>query len=127
MTNTGKQILNLMKDNGKSAPDMTHSLKVLGNGSMQKGFARIEDFFTDEVNATAKKELTKGRIQGVIGSVLGTAALGGLITLIINKKKRKAAHEAEGQEILKVMKSNTPVSKSPMNAMDSDDINPTED
>ena len=39
MTNTATQIANLMMNNGKTAADMTHAVKVLGNGSMQQGFA----------------------------------------------------------------------------------------
>ena len=43
MTDIMDQILNLMMDNGKSASDITKKLKILGNGSMQKGLIRIKD------------------------------------------------------------------------------------
>lgn len=118
MTNVGKQILNLMNDTNKSAPDITHALKVLGNGSMQKGLSRIRDFFRDEVGAAQNK----GRIQGVIFGILGTAAFGSLIALNVYNKKKKTAHETEGQEIIKVLNSNVPASESSVDAMDSGNI-----
>lgn len=43
MEKTGKQIIDLITDHNKSASDMTHALKILGNGNMQKGFTRIEN------------------------------------------------------------------------------------
>ena len=53
MTNTATQIANLMMNNGKTAADMTHAVKVLGNGSMQQGFARIGSYFTKEAAIAA--------------------------------------------------------------------------
>ena len=109
MSNTGKQIANLMMDTGKSAPDMTHAVKVLGNGSMQKGFSRIGKYFMDEINTANKKGLTKGRIQGGIAGALGAVALGGAIKFAIDKKHKHSAHEIEGQKILKEMQSASPL------------------
>ncbi len=43
MEKTGKQIIDLITDHNKSASYMTHALKILGNGNMQKGFTRIEN------------------------------------------------------------------------------------
>ena len=73
MTNTATQIANLMVNNGKTAADMTHAVKVLGNGSKQQGFARIGSYFTKEAAIAAAKGLAKGRIQGGVVGVLGTA------------------------------------------------------
>ena len=42
---------------------MTHAVKVLGNGSMQQGFARIGAYFTKEAAIAAARGLTQGRIQ----------------------------------------------------------------
>ena len=109
MSNTGKQIANLMMDTGKSAPDMTHAVKVLGNGSMQKGFSRIGKYFMDEINTANKKGPTKGRIQGGIAGALGAVALGGAIKFAIDKKHKHSAHEIEGQKILKEMQSTSPL------------------
>ena len=106
MTNTGKQIASLLMETGKTAPDMTHALKILGNGSMEKGFAKIGTFFEEEIAIAAAKELSKGRAQGVIGT-LGILFIGGIIYVITKKKEKakheEAKHEEEGQEIIKAI------------------------
>lgn len=122
MTNIGKQITDLLMDTGKSAPDMTHALKDLGNGSMQKGFARIAEFFKEEIATATAKELTKGRIQGSIIGILGTVTFGSFVALAINNQKKKAAHKVEGEEILKSMKSNIPTPQTDANNLDDTDI-----
>lgn len=105
MTNTGKQIADLLMDTGESAPDMTHAVKVLGNGSMQKGFSRIGEYFAEEASSAAAKGLTKGRIQGGVAGALGAAAaIVGVLYLISKKKEKAAKHEVEGQIILQTMK-----------------------
>ena len=103
MTNTAMQIANLMKNNEKNAADMTHAVKILGEGSMQRGFARIGEYFSAEVADAAAKSLMSGRIQGGIVGILGTAAVGGLAWWLTREKKAKAAHEAEGRTILRTM------------------------
>lgn len=117
MTSTGRQITNLMMDTGKSAADMTHAVKVLGNGSMQQGFSRIGAFFSEEVATAAAKGLTTGRVQGGIVGMLGTAAVGGIIAFAVSKKRKKDAHEAEGQIILQTMQEKAP---SPDNVSDAE-------
>ena len=114
MTNTGKEIANLMMNNGKSASEMTHALSELGGGSMQKGFARIGKYFTEESAKAAAKGLSRGRIQGGIVGVLVTAAVGGTIYAVAKKKEKDAAHEAEGQTILNAMKSEASISGDPV-------------
>ena len=101
MTTTGMQIVDLITDNGKPAPDMTHALKLLGNGSMQAGLTRIGNHFKAEISAAFSKGLTKGRIQGSILGILGTIAVGKTIALTVNKQKKSAAHETEGKDILR--------------------------
>lgn len=106
MTSIVIQISNLMMDTGKSAADMTHAVKVLGNGSMQKGFYRIGEFFSEEIKLANAKGLYIGRIQGGIVGVIGTVAIGGIIVTVINNKHKKEIHEMEGQIILQTMKEN---------------------
>lgn len=122
MTNTGKEIANLMMNNGKSASEMTHALSEIGGGSMQKGFARIGKYFTEESAKAAAKGLSRGRIQGGIVGMLVTAAVGGTIYAVVKKKEKDAAHEAEGQTILNAMKSEASISSDP--AVDAE--NPSE-
>lgn len=119
MTNTGKEIANLMITNGKSASEMTHALSELGGGSMQKGFTRIGKYFTEESAKAATNGLSRGRIQGGIVGVLVTAIVGGTIYAVAKKKKNDAAHEAEGQTILNAMKSEVTISGAP--AVDSEE------
>lgn len=103
MTTTGMQIVYLITNNGKPAPDMTHALKLLGNGSMQAGLTRIGNHFKAEISAAFSKGLTKGRIQGSILGILGTIAVGKTITFTVNMKKKCVAHETEGKDILRTM------------------------
>ena len=103
MANTAMQIANLMMSNGKNAADMTHAVKILGGGSMQRGFARIGEFFSAEVACAAAKGLARGRIQGGIVGILGTAAVGGLAWWLTRGRKAEDAHEAEGRTILHTM------------------------
>lgn len=121
MTDIMEQILNLMMDNSKSASDITKKLKILGNGSMQKGLIRIKDFFENDATARAIKERTKGRHEGVIIGTLGTATLGVIIAFAANKKKKKTAHETEGQEILKVIESSILSSEASIDTTNSSD------
>lgn len=124
MTNTGKEIANLMMNNGKSASELTHALSELGGGSMQKGFARIGKYFTEESAKAAAKGLSRGRIQGGIVGVLVTTAVGGTIYVVAKKKEKDAAHEAEGQTILNAMKSEASISGAP--AVDSESPSETD-
>lgn len=110
MTNTAKEIANLMMNNGKSASEMTHALSDLGGGSMQNGFAHIWEFFTEE----AANELSRGRIQGGIVGALVAAAVGSTIYAVSKKKEKKAAHEAQGQTILNAMKSDASININPI-------------
>lgn len=108
---TGKQIANLLTESGKSAADMTHLVKVLGEGSMQKGLTRIGTYFQKEIAVATKHGLKEGFIKGGIAGSVGTIIiLGG--GYLIRKKKNEAAreaellalHEAEGQAILNALK-----------------------
>ena len=99
MGNTAQQIIELMTDNQKSAAEMCHATKVLGNGRMQDGFIRMGKFFQEEISATASKNLMKG---GTIGLVIGAAAVG-VTWYITDRHKKKTAHEDEGKAILAAM------------------------
>ena len=126
MTSTGKEIANLMMCNGKSAAEMTHALSALGGGSMQKGFARIGKYFTEESAKAAAKGLNRGRIQGGIVGVLVTAAVGGAIYAVAKKKEKNLVHEVEGQAILNAMKSDNSYNASVSSASTLDDEVPSE-
>lgn len=104
MTETGKRILDLMTNNGKSASEITHSIKVLGNGSMQRGLTYIGEYFKEEIADASSKGLTKGRMQGVAGTALALS-IGGLSYFVIRRKKKAKLHEEAGQKILKTMES----------------------
>ena len=124
------QIANLMMSNGKNAADMTHAVKILGGGSMQRGFARIGEYFSAEVADAATKGLMRGRIQGGLVGILGTAAIGGLAWWLA-RDRQAAAHEAEGRTILNTMETSYAPSAGPGEQKDpdgsiSDDIIETE-
>jgi len=104
MTNIAREIATLIMSNGKSAADMTHAIKVLGNGSMQEGLTRVASYFTKESAMIAAKSLSKGRFQGVvIGAVGATAVCGGIALAVNYKKRQQKDHDAEGRKILSTM------------------------
>ena len=111
MTKTGLQIANLMKDNNMNAADMTHAVKVLGDGSMQKGFFEIGEFFSKEIDLANSASLRKGRIQGGLAGMFGAVCIGGLIWWFVQDREDVTAHEEEGKRILQTMEnSKAPVS-----------------
>lgn len=106
MNNTGSQIANLITKNGKTGADMTHALKELGDGNMQRGLTRIAEFFL----ADSAHSLKIGRIQGAVGGAAGAGAIFLMYRLIkdnINNSKCKE----EGKAILKTLEKNLPEDK----------------
>lgn len=109
MNNVEKQILNLINSTGKSVTKMSNPLKIIGDGSMEKGIKKIADYMLNT-------GLMKGRVQGVVGTITITG-----IALIIGKLikdyiKEKKLHKEEGEAILKALEDGL-----------SDEINETDD
>lgn len=86
MNDIGKQITALIESGGKAASAMTHALKKIGNGDMQKGIMRIANF--------SKKE---GIVIGAVGGALTATAL---IFAFQKALKEHKKHKAEGEAIL---------------------------
>lgn len=105
MSNVSIQIANLITYTGKTGPEMTHALKALGGGDMQKGITRIAEYFL----AKSPELLKRGRIQGAIGGITCAAVLL-LIAKLYNQSKKNTKLNAEGEAILKTLKDNLPES-----------------
>ena len=103
MASTATQIANIMTNNGKTAADMTHALKLLGNGNMQNGLARISEYYSTEVKYAKGKGLTRGRYQGTAIGIVGTIAVIKLIQEVKKDHAAKLIHESEGRTILKTV------------------------
>lgn len=88
------RISDLIKSSGKSAPQMTHALKHLGNGDMQKGITRISNYFT-------KEGVKIGEERGFIRGAAGVSGLFLLIFLIRKAMLEHQKHKVEGEAILK--------------------------
>ena len=84
MLKQAREIRNILFKSGRSASDMTHKLKVLGNGSMEEGLTRIGKYFSVE-----------GNIKGVAGIVFG-----GVVVFAATSIKQ---HREEGKKILEVL------------------------
>lgn len=73
---------------------MTHALKHLGNGDMQKGITRISNYFT-------KEGIKIGEERGFIRGAAGVSGFFLLIFLIRKTMLEHQKHKAEGEAILK--------------------------
>lgn len=92
MSNDANQILGLIADTGKTAAEMTNSLKNVGNGSMQNGLYSIAKYFFDEGIIRGKRI---GIVQGIV--LVSITAIGGItIKYALDKKK----HQQEGKAIV---------------------------
>lgn len=103
MTKMAMQITELITTSGQTGPQMTHALKVLGNGDMRQGLIRIAKFFL----ATGKSYIKVARLQGVIGGAAGV----GLILLIakfIKDEREKSKHKEEAEAIMDAFKDFSP-------------------
>lgn len=101
MNTYGTQIANLIVQNGKTGAEMTHALKDLGEGDMQKGITRISEYFLAE----SANSLKVGRLQGTAGGVVGVGLLLLIIKLFKDSKKNSKRKE-EGKVILKCLEKN---------------------
>lgn len=99
MVTTPMYIANLITTGGKTGPQMTHALKVLGNGDMQQGLIRIAKFFLAE----GKSYIVVGRLQGVVGGAVGTGLIFLIIKLIKDRRKTSKQKE-EGKAIMDAFK-----------------------
>lgn len=93
MDDINKQILELVNKKGKSAPQMTHALKFIGDGNMEKGLEKIKDYFTSEGKKIG--EMT-GCVKGVVFMSLVFTA----VILIREKIEIDRKSKEEGQAIL---------------------------
>ena len=98
MTDVEKAIADLLLPDGKPSPKMTHAVKFIGDGSMQKGFARIADYYIKVGERTGFK---KGVIVGGMGSITLASIVYAIYVLINNKIAEDNAVEAEGTSLLK--------------------------
>ena len=95
MSNLGKQITELLMDSGKSAPSITHALKSLGNGSMQKGLARMSNYLVADATA-------KGRLEG--GLVVFSSAA---FICFIYHRRATLFRNQEGEKILSALEASS--------------------
>lgn len=100
MSSISKEISELLNSSGKSASEMTHALKFIGNGSMEAGLSRIGDYFEKEIKSATEKSAIGGVIGGAIGATI-LIATGVLVKRKIDENKK---HKEEGEDILKGLK-----------------------
>ena len=101
MNNIETQITNLITGSGKTGADMTHALKELGGGNMQRGLTRIAEFFL----ADSAYSLKVGRIQGAVGGVAGVGAIF-LVYKLIKGAAKNSKYKEEGKAIHNSIKKN---------------------
>lgn len=106
MNTIGTQITNLITGSGKTGAEMTHALKELGGGDMQRGLTRIAEFFL----ADSAHSLKAGRIQGAVGGVAGVGAIF-LVYKLIKCAVKNSKYKEEGKAILNCLEKNLPEKK----------------
>ena len=100
MSKIGTEISTLLFEPGQAGADMTHRLKVLGNGSMQNGIKIIADFFTEEGINIGE---VRGIIKGSVGTAIVATAVFGSVHLIKEHRKNVKDHETKGKKIYTVL------------------------
>lgn len=83
MSNTGKQIANLMMDTGKSAPDMTHAVKSLEMAVCKRIFSYRKIFYGRNKHCQQKRAYKRKNSRYSRGT--RAVALGGAIKFAIDK------------------------------------------
>ena len=94
MDDIDKQILELVNEKGKSASQMTHALKFIGNGDMCTGLEKVKDYFTRE----GKKI---GEVTGCVKGIVFTSLIFAIGVLIKKEIERNSRREEEGETLLK--------------------------
>ena len=89
MSDVAYKIKEVLSETCKSAPEMTHALKIVGDGDMKTGIMIIANYFE-------KRGLNKGRLQGVAGT-LTVVGLVGIITKVIDSNRK---NDEEGKQII---------------------------
>lgn len=105
MTAEAAQINNFLTPSGRSAAEITHEIKSIGDGNMENGLLVIKNFFAEE----QKIANTQHSLIG-IGTVL---IAGALITSGYYMRKKIKAHKVKGQIILKKISSSKTDTNSP--------------
>jgi len=100
MSEIGNEISALLTEPGQGGADMTHKLKLLGNGSMQKGINIIAEFFKEEGQNVGE---LRGIVKGSVSTVFIGAAVFGTVHLIKEQKKKEEVHKAKGKKIYTVL------------------------
>lgn len=90
MSDLSKEITDLLSDSCKAAPDMTHGLKIIGDGDMKKGVLTVAEFFKES-------GMKKGALLGTAGTLTAVGLIAGIKKLhTLNKE-----HKSKGEKIVK--------------------------
>ena len=93
MSDLSKKITELLSNECKAAPDMTHGLKNIGDGDMKEGMKTIAEFFEEN-----------GMKKGALFGTAGTLTVIGLIVGVKKMYSMKNAHKEKGEKILNGLK-----------------------
>lgn len=90
MSDMKNKITELLSESCKSAPEMTHGFKIIGDGDMKKGVLTVAEYFEEA-------GMKKGSLIGVAGTLTVIGLIAGVKKLYdINKE-----HKARGEKIVK--------------------------
>jgi len=121
------EILNLLAKNGKSAPEFTHALKVLGDGSMQQGVERLSKYYLEDLALQKSHSLRTGWVQGGIAGIVLTALTLASVAAIKHNKERQLKHAIEAEQIQDALASTESTSLNTSLSSNVPDSNSTED
>lgn len=127
MSSKSNQIGELLNISSAAAPDVTKSLKSIGDGNMLEGVRNIFDYALMEGNRTG---IAKGEIQGIVkGSVFAFCVCGVLYLIpkgvkYFNKQvSGRKSHDEMGEKIYSAFSEELSVSPNEGDFVDEEDKN----
>ena len=122
MGRISKAVEELISTNGKAAPDMTHALKVMGDGDMQNGVKRFANYFLEEGK---ERGFVAGEKSGIMKGAVITVSILSLVHIgknILDRNATHKKHQIDGKIILEGLKQSVSEKKEDISEKQVEDV-----